>query len=148
MAFKLKQFLKRAFREILLHHHNSLEFRAKLFAAIIAANPDHGECEQAIVLQAAENIYKEEERAGTLLATVNEYLQKIEEDNGLAIDELIEDILKDYKEFPRYADKITIDDYHKINLCCQDPDSKAYQERIITFYQRTKDEYENRRKNK
>ena len=145
MAFNLKQYLFRAFRELLLYHHNSLEFRAKLFAALIAANNQHGECELLIVQEAGMVIYKEEDRTNTLRLTVEEYLDKVKEDNGLAIDELIEDLMRDLKSYPRYADKISIDAYKKIQRCCQDEESRIYQERMIDLYQRLKDDYQKRR---
>ncbi len=146
MAFNLKQYLFRAFRELLLYHHSSLEFRAKLYAALIAANENYGECELAIVQEACMAIYNDEDRANTLRLTVEEYLDKIIEDNDLAIDELIEHLMNDLKDIPRYADKITIEDYQKIIACCEDEESKIYQERIVALYQRLKDDYEKRRK--
>ncbi|MGB5965238.1 MAG: hypothetical protein WBF77_08780 [Sulfurimonadaceae bacterium] len=146
MAFNLKHYLFRAFRELLLYHHNSLEFRAKLYAALIAANEKYGECELDIVQEAGMAIYSDEDRANTLRLTVEEYLDKIVEDNDLAIDELIEHLMNDLKDYPRYADKITIEEYGKIIECCDDEESKIYQERIVALYQRLKDEYEKRRK--
>ncbi len=146
MAFNLKHYLFRAFRELLLYHHNSLEFRAKLYAALIAANEQFGECELDIVEKAGLAIYNDENRANTLRLTVEEYLEKIVEDNGLAIDELIEHLMIDLKDYPRYADKITIEEYEKIMTCCEDEESRIYQERIIALYQRLKDDYEKRRK--
>ncbi len=146
MAFNLKQYLYRAFRELLLYHHNSLEFRAKLYAALIAANEEFGECELALVQKDGMAIYDDEDRANTLRLTVEEYLDKIIEDNGLAIDELIDHLMIDLKDYPRYADKITIDEYLKIRECCDDEESRIYQERIISLYQRLKDEYEKRNK--
>lgn len=140
MAFNLKHFLFRAFRELLLYHHNSLEFRAKLFAALIAANEDYSACELDIVQEAGNSIYSDEDRANTLRLTVEEYLDKVEDDNGLAIDQLIESILKDLKDYPRYADKITIEPYLNIIRCCKNEESRLYQERIISLYQRLKDE--------
>jgi len=142
MAFNLKHYFFRAFRELLLYHHNSLEFRAKLFAALIAANDAHGECELQIVQETGISLYHDEDRANTLRLTVEEYLDKVQDDNGLAIDELIEDLLKDLKEYPRYAKKITLEPYVKIMHCCEDSESKTYQERIIDLYQRLKEENE------
>ena len=146
MAFNLKHYLYRAFRELLLYHHNSLEFRAKLYAALIAANENFGECELALVQKDGMAIYNDEDRANTLRLTVEEYLDKIVEDNGLAIDELIDHLMIDLKDYPRYADKITIQKYLKISECCDDEESRIYQERIISLYQRLKDEYEKRNK--
>jgi len=146
MAFNLKHYIFRAFRELLLYHHNSLEFRAKLFAALIAANAKHGDCELKIVQDSGLSIYKDEDRTNTLRLTVEEYLSKIEEDNGLAIDELIDDLIKDIKKYPRYADKITIEPYLHITHCCDDADSRIYQERIIALYQRLKDDYSKKRR--
>ena len=146
MGFNLKHFLFRAFREVLLYHHNSLEFRAKLFAALIAANEKYDECELTIVQEAGMSIYKDEDRANTLRLTVEEYLGKVIDDNGLAIDELIETLIIDLKKYPRYADKITIEPYLNILRCCKDEDSRLYQERIISLYQRLKDEKKKRSK--
>ena len=146
MAFNLKQYLFRAFRELLLYHHNSLEFRAKLYAALIAANPDYSECELDLVQADGMLIYSDEDRANTLRLTVEEYLDKIADDNGLAIDELLEDLMSDLKDYPRYADKITINEYLIIRECCEDEESKAYQERIISLYQRLKDAHKKRHK--
>ena len=144
MGFNLKHYLFRAFRELLLYHHNSLEFRAKLYAALIAANEHYSDCELDIVQAAGLAIYNDTDRANTLRLTVEEYLDKIDEDNGLAIDELIEDLILDLKDYPRYADKITIEEYEKITGCCDDEESRIYQERIIALYQRLKNEYEKR----
>lgn len=38
--FKIKNHFFSAFRELFVHHHGSLEFRAKIFALIISANED------------------------------------------------------------------------------------------------------------
>ena len=145
MAFNLKHYFFRAFRELLLYHHNSLEFRAKLFAALIAANDAYGECELNVVQEAGLDIYSDEDRANTLRLTVEEYLDKIEDDNGLAIDQLIDDLMKDLKDYPRYADKITLEPYEHITRCCRDSENRIYQERIISLYQRLKDEYKKHR---
>ena len=142
MAFNLKHYLFRAFRELLLYHHNSLEFRAKLYAALIAANEKYGECELKIVEEAGLSIYNDADRANTLRLTVEEYLEKIVDDNGLAIDELIEHLMLDLKDYPRYADKITIEEYEKIIACCEDEENSIYQKRIVELYQRLKDDYE------
>lgn len=146
MGFNLKHYLFRAFRELLLYHHNSLEFRAKTYAALIAANEHYSDCELDVVQAAGLSIYEDVDRANTLRLTVEEYLDKIDEDNGLAIDELIEDLIMDLKDYPRYADKFTIEAYEKIRECCDDEESKIYQERIIALYQRLKNDYEKRRK--
>jgi len=146
MGFNLKHYLFRAFRELLLYHHSSLEFRAKLFAALIAANDQYGECELSVVQDAGMALYSDEDRANTLRLTVEEYLDKVFRDNGLAIDALIEDLMNDLKDIPRYTEKISIDDYQKIVACCEDADNRAYQERIIELYQRLKDDYEKRSK--
>lgn len=146
MAFNFKHYIFRAFRELLLYHHSSLEFRAKLFAALIAANDKYGECELTIVQETGMALYKDVDRANALRLTVEEYLGKIFEDNGLAIDELIEDLLRDLKNVPRFAEKIFIEDYQKILACSEENDNRIYQERIIDLYQRLKDDYEKRNK--
>ena len=106
IRFRLKDHLYNAFRELFLYHHSSLEFRAKLFAAVIAADHAANECEFDIVKVAGMAIYRDEDRSNTLVLTTREYVKKVIEDNGLDIDELIDDIIRDRKAVPRYAKKI------------------------------------------
>ncbi len=141
LFFRLKNHFFGAFRELFIHHHGSLEFRAKVFALIISANEDSTVESYVLVKSIASNIYKEdEERANLLMLTTKEKVKKVKDDNGLDIDTLVASIQKDLKIIPRYAKKINIDELQKFIALSYDTDTIAYQENILQFLQRLKDE--------
>ncbi|RLA70342.1 MAG: hypothetical protein DRG24_07040 [Epsilonproteobacteria bacterium] len=141
LSFKLKHYLTSSFRELFLYHHSSLEFRAKLFATIIAANEEAKECEYDRVQEAGMKIYSDEDRAMTLRLTTEEFVNKVHYDNGIAIDELVEDIVKNLKAVPRYAQKIDLSVLEPLIQCHEDEDTQTYQTRMLEFFERLKDEY-------
>ena len=144
IRFRLRDYLFNAFRELFLHHHSSLEFRAKLFAAVIAADLEADECEFDLVKAAGMTVYNDEDRSNTLVLTTREYVTKVLENNGLDIDELIDDIIRDLKAVPRYAKKIDIAQLRPLLECQNDPDVKMYQERMLALFEKLKAEYEKR----
>jgi hypothetical protein len=144
IGFRLKHYLFNAFRELFIYHHSSLEFRAKVFALIISANEHASECEYKIVKEAGIAIYHEEDRANTLTLTTQEFVQKVIDHNGLDIDMLIQDIVKELKIIPRYAKKINIEELQPLLRCHDDADTLAYQARMIEFLGQLKKEYEDK----
>ncbi len=141
LNFTLKNYLFSAFRELFVYHHSSLEFRAKLFAVVIAANDDANDCELQIVKDAGMSIYNDESRANALMLTTKEYVVKVVEDNGLDMDSLIKDITDELRVVPRYAEKIDITQLEPLIECGTDEDVSTYQIRIIEFLDRLKQEY-------
>jgi len=141
LLFNLKHYLYTGLREVLIYHHNSLEFRAKIFALIVAANRYSGTCEYELVHEAGMQIYKDKDRVNLLLLTTREYVNKVRQKNGLDIDDLILDIQKELQQIPRYADKIDITSLQPIIECCTDEDTSTYQIRILEFLQSLKTEY-------
>lgn len=141
IRFSFKDFLFNAFRELFLYHHSSLEFRAKLFAAVISADDDANECEFDLVKQAGMKIYDDEDRSNSLVLTTREMVRKVLENNGLAIDELIEDIILDLKTVPRYAKKIDLTQLEPILGCQSDPDITAYQKSMLRLFGELRSEY-------
>jgi len=140
-GFKLKHHFFSAFREIFVHHHGSLEFRAKVFALVIAANEDSTDDSYVIIKELGLEIYKDdEERANLLMLTTKEKVDKVKENNGLDIDTLIANIQKDLKVVPRYAKKINLDELRKLLPLTYDNDTISYQENILEFLQNLKDE--------
>ncbi|WP_455756541.1 hypothetical protein [Sulfurimonas sp.] len=140
-GFKLKHHFFSAFRELFVHHHGSLEFRAKVFALIIAANEDSTDDSYMIVKELGLDIYKnDEDRANLLMLTTKEKVNKVKENNGLDIDTLIANIQKDLKVVPRYAKKINLDELRKLLPLTYDNDTISYQENILEFLQNLKDE--------
>lgn len=143
LATIIKQFFLNAFRELFIYHHNSLEFRAKLFATIIIADEKDNEvCYYDKVDSISKNIYKDSMRQETLLLTTMEYVKKAKDDNGLGIDELIYDIIDELKTTPRYSKKIDVIQLSSIVGCSKDEDSLSYQNSIIQFFGNLKSEKE------
>jgi len=132
-----------AFRELFVHHHGSLEFRAKVFALVIASLEDEKQNNKGAynaVKDFAMRIYQDENRANLLVLTTKELVQKVYNDNGLDIDILIANIQKELKIVPRYAKKIDVEALRPILLFTKDPDTLSYQENILEFLQNLKDE--------
>jgi len=140
-GFKLKHHFFTAFREFFVHHHGSLEFRAKVFALLIASNEDSTEDSYIIIKELGLDIYdNDEDRANLLMLTTKEKVNKVKENNGLDIDILIASIQKDLKIVPRYAKKINLDELNKLLSLTYDNDTISYQENILEFLQNLKDE--------
>ncbi len=144
MAKKLtfKQVIFSTFRELFIHHHTSLEFRAKLFALIIAAGEKHDdECALDIVKKCGMDIYDNNERASMLTMTTKEFINNVVEENDYGLDSLIHSIMDDIKAVPRYAQKIDPAHLKELLSCSVDNDSKIYQERVIEFLERLKQDH-------
>lgn len=134
MSFKdLKLDLLAIFRELFIYHHRSLEFRAKLFAAMIAANPNTDESIYEILKKIAFEIYgHDERRVEVLIRTTKEYVKKIVTDNGLNLDQLIFDIDKIIKSNKHYVTKINLNQLRRLQDK-NDDEIKLIQQRIIEF---------------
>jgi len=141
LGFRLKHHFFSAFREFFVHHHGSLEFRAKIFALVIAANEKASVENFIVVKDIGMNIYDgDTDRSNLLMISTKELVQKVRDNNNLDIDQLIQSILKELKIVPRYAKKIDIKALRPLLLLTHDDDTLAYQERILEFLQATKDE--------
>jgi hypothetical protein len=139
---KIKYYLFNAFREVFMYHHSSLEFRAKLFASVISANPNAGDCEFTLVKENARQIYNDASRSAALELTVREIVTKVVENNGLNNDDLIEDIMRDIKDMPRYTKKIDIAMLRPYLECHHNEEISIYQMRIIELFERQHDAYD------
>ena len=137
-----KHYLRSAFREIIVYHNSSLEFRAKLFAIVAGADENISEDEEKIIKTSALEIYNNDEnRATTLWLATKEYVTKIREKNGLGIDELARDIEKLIKRNHRFVHKIDTAWLQPIIDAQEDKDTKDYQIHILEFLERIKEEY-------
>ena len=123
------------FRDIFVYHNSSLEFRAKLFAAIIGANRDVDACEEEILEEVAKEIYPDDEaRANVLVRTTKEYVNKIIQNNGLDLNELILAIDQELKEVRRFCDKVDIGRLERFLVCSEnDEETQMIQRRILEF---------------
>jgi len=133
-----------SFREILIYHHDSLEFRAKIYTLPIVVNIDCGNCEFEKLDDIVEEIYPESlRRQNTLILTIKEYIQKVHRPNGLGVDELIFDIERTIKREKRFVDKINLNHINLLASCTKDKDTIIYQKRIFSYIQRLKNRYIN-----
>lgn len=140
LGFRLKHKFFNAFREIFVHHYNSLDFRAKVLALMITAN-EHPRVENFILVkEIAREIYKEDEdRANLLLLTTKELVEKVK-NNTLSSDKLVESIANNVKLVPRYAKKIDIEALSRFLDLSEDDDTLAYQKNILEFLENIKKE--------
>ncbi len=139
LGFRIKHHFLSAFREIFVHHHGSLNFRAKVFALVISAD-DKAKVENYIIIKSiGMKLYNNnEERADLLTLATKELVQKIKDNNGLHLETLITHIQKELKVVPRYAKKIDINFLKPLLELPHDEDTILYQEKIVTFLEELK----------
>lgn len=121
------------FREFFVYHHRSLEFRAKLFAAMIVANKQEDEGAYEILEKIGKEIYGNDgNRVEMLIRATKEYVKKVTTYNNLNLDELILDIDNSIKKNKRYINKINMNHLRRLQ---NKHDDKALltQQRIIEF---------------
>jgi len=141
LSFRIKHHFFSAFREFFVHHHGSLEFRAKIFALVIAANEKATVENFVLVKDIALNVYNgDTDRSNLLMISTKELVQKVRDNNNLDIDSLISTIQKELKIVPRYAKKIDIKALRPLLLLTHDQDTLSYQENILEFLEKTKEE--------
>lgn len=141
LGFRVKHHFFNAFRELFVHHHGSLEFRAKVLALVIAASDKPKDECYTIVKSLGLDIYQnDDERANLLMLSTKELVKKVKDDNGLDLDTLVSHIQKELKFIPRYAKKIDIEALKPIISLSNDLDTITYQENILEFLQNLKSE--------
>ena len=138
----LKRNIMKMFRELLVYHHSSLEYRAKILTLMISANGEICECEKQKLKEIAHSIYGDDhERAELLIDTVNEYHTKIMTNNGLDFEHLIQLVERETREVRRFTAKIDMGLLMQLHECMDSPEDILFQQRIIEFLQGLKDEY-------
>jgi hypothetical protein len=142
--FKLiRRKIKKVFREFLVYHNSSLEYRAKVITLVLAINNEISECEEALLEKMALQIYNhDEERADILVETVKEYFVKIVTNNGLDFEHLVQKVEKETKAVKRFSEKIDIEALLEFQECLEDEEDKIYQLRVIEFLKELKERYE------
>ncbi len=130
------------FRELLVYHNSSLEFRAKLLTLMITSDNEINECEKQKLKEIAHTIYDDDqERAELLIDTVYEFHTKIMTNNGLDFEHLVAQVRKEVRDVKRFCEKIDIGLLMQLHECMDDNDDEAlFQMRIIEFLQSLKDE--------
>ena len=142
MLKSFKRNFMKMFRELLVYHHSSLEYRAKILTLMISSNGDICECEKQKLKEIAGSIYGDDwERAELLLDAVNEYHTKIITNNGLDFEHLIQLVERETKGVKRFAQKIDMNLLMQLHECMESEDDILFQQRILEFLQGLKDEY-------
>jgi hypothetical protein len=140
---KIRRKVKKVFRELLLYHNSSLEYRAKILTLVVAANGQISKCEEELLYETACLIYdNDEERSEILVEAVKEYFEKIKNNNGLDFEHLVFQVDKETKNMKRFVKKIDIDALLKFQKCISDEEDKIYQLRVISYLQELKERYE------
>lgn len=130
------------FRELLVYHHSSLEYRAKVLTLMISANGEICECEKQKLKEIAHSIYSDDpDRAEFLIDTVNEYHIKIITNNGLDFEHLVQLVERETKEVARFAEKIDMGLLRQLHECMDDEEDILFQTRILEFLGNLKNEY-------
>ena len=142
MIKRLRRKIKKVFRELLLYHNSSLEYRAKLFTLVIASTGEMSSCGEQLLEELSCTIYNDdEERSEILVEAVKEYLDKIITNNGLDFDHLVFQVEKETKAVKRFSQKINIDELKRFQACVKNEDDKIYQQRVIEYLGRLKEQY-------
>ncbi len=139
----LKRSFLKMFRELLVYHNSSLEFRAKLLTLMVSSDGEMSECEKQKLKEIAHRIYSEDaERAELLIDTVKEFHTKIVTDNGLDFEHLVHQVAKEVKEVKRFCQKIDIGLLMELHACIdeEDEEERLFQMRIVEFLQGLKEE--------
>jgi len=141
MVKTFKRNVMKMFREFLVYHHSSLEYRAKILTLMISANGEICECEKQKLKEIAYNIYgDDQDRAELLIDAVNEYHTKIITNNGLNFEHLVQLVQKETKEVKRFCEKIDMEILMQLHECMDNEEDILFQKRILEFLQNLKDE--------
>jgi len=131
------------FRELLVPHSKSLEFRAELLTLMILSNEQITQCEENLIKDIATEIYGENKgRSQVLYETVGEFHSKIVANNGLEYNDLITKITNDTKKNPRFAKKIDLGLLDKFKECLKSDDEIIFHNRLIEYLTKLRQEHE------
>jgi len=141
MVKTFKRNIMKMFREFLVYHHSSLEYRAKILTLMISANGEICECEKQKLKEIAYSIYADDQdRAELLIDAVLEYHTKIITNNGLDFEHLIQQVQRETKEVKRFCEKIDMELLMQLHECMDNEEDILFQKRILEFLQNLKDE--------
>jgi len=130
------------FREFLVYHSSSLEFRAELILLMVMSDGKIEGCEEALIKEISEEIYGEDhDRARLLSETIHEFYEKVITRNGLEYTDLITKISNDIKRAPRFVEKINVAHLGRFRTCLKEEEDLIFHDRIISFLMDLKEEY-------
>ena len=132
MSGKFKLRFLSAFRDFFIYHHKSLEFRAKIFAAMISAKFDPDEDDFFVLNDITNEIYENDQtRRDFLIQTVKEYVVRVKRNDRITLDALLLSIDKDLKDHKRYAKKIDFSHLRRLMSGCEE--EILVQQRVYEF---------------
>lgn len=132
MSYKL-HFLS-IFRELFVPHYRSLEFRAKILAAMLIAKKNLADSDYEDVAQIAKDIYGDDKkRIHILIQTVKEYVDKATQGGELNLDSLLKDIDYELKNIKRYVKKIDFADLRRLMINSDEVDAH-FQQQVYEFF--------------
>lgn len=132
MSYKL-HFLS-IFRELFVPHYRSLEFRAKIFTAMLIAKNSILDSDYQGVEEIAKDIYKDDKkRIHILVQTVKEYVEKATQASKLNLDILLKDIDYELKMIKRYVKKIDFEHLRRLMINSDEMDA-IFQQQVYEFF--------------
>lgn len=132
MSYKL-HFLS-IFRELFVPHYRSLEFRAKIFTAMLIAKNSILDSDYQEVEEIAKDIYKDDKkRIHILVQTVKEYVEKATQGSKLNLDLLLKDIDYELKMIKRYVKKIDFEHLRRLMINSDEMDA-IFQQQVYEFF--------------
>ena len=132
MSYKL-HFLS-IFRELFVPHYRSLEFRAKIFTAMLIAKNSILDSDYQEVEEIAKDIYKDDKkRIHILVQTVKEYVEKATQASKLNLYILLKDIDYELKMIKRYVKKIDFEHLRRLMINSDEMDA-IFQQQVYEFF--------------
>jgi hypothetical protein len=120
-----------------LYHYRSLEFRAKIFALIIAAGTNEKkEYSLERLKEVASEIYVDDKkRQEVLIRTTKEYICKILNNPRFGFDDFVKDVDLNVKIKKELIDKINLDHIKRFVKDDISEDKKILQLRVYEFFE-------------
>ena len=132
MSYKL-HFLS-IFRELFVQHYRSLEFRAKIFTAMLIVKNSILDSDYKEIEEIAKDIYKDDKkRIHILVQTVKEYVEKATQASKLNLDILLKDIDYELKMIKRYVKKIDFEHLRRLMINSDEMDA-IFQQQVYEFF--------------
>ena len=132
MSYKL-HFLS-IFRELFVPHYRSLEFRAKIFTAMLIAKNSILDSDYQEVEEIAKDIYKDDKkRIHILVQTVKEYVERATQGSKWNLDLLLKDIDYELKMIKRYVKKIDFEHLRRLMINSDEMDA-IFQQQVYEFF--------------
>jgi len=136
---RAKRRIMKMFRELLVYHGDSLRFRAKILTLAITSDNQDYSCKFQMLEKIAKITYPYDyNRAQLLVETVKEYIDKIEDRNGLNFEHLILSIEKEVKESKRFTQKIDLTLLELFQSCIQNKGDLAFFKKVLHFLEQLK----------